>query len=560
MKSGEHIEVRNIDHLGLVGGIIDEIGLVEQINQLLGQHLTEKVSAGHVVKAMILNGLGFVSGALYIFSKYFEGKACEHLIGEGVKPEYLNDDRLGRVLDQLYIKGLSQVFMTVALAAAKKYGFSRKSAHLDSTSFHLHGEYNSTLPSVTFTKKKQNSSDEAIEEETLDIVAPQPVNITYGYSRDHRPDLKQFILDLICSGDGDVPLFLKVASGNESDQKVFAQILVDFKKQIDFETLMIADSALYSAANIALMKKLKWLCRVPLTVQAAKQLVSSLSEQEFVKSQIDGYSYAVKTSNYGGVEQRWLIVESQARKVADLRQLEKRVSKSFTTAQKKLQKLSNEEFACHQDAIKAAEKLSKQLKYYTLTNLQIIKQPSQASKKSLQSQAGFHQDCYYIKASLKAMESMMALEMRSAGRFVLATNVLHSAILSHDEMISEYKAQQSCERGFGFLKDPLFFTDSVFLKSPERIEALAMVMGLCLLVYTLAQRQLRVALSADNSEIKNQLGKGTARPTLRWVFQCFQAIHLLIINGIKQISNITDERLWILRFFPTACHRYYLLD
>ncbi|WP_420485260.1 IS1634 family transposase [Iningainema tapete] len=163
--------------------------------------------------------------------------------------------------------------------------------------------------------------------------------MTYRYSRDHRPDLKQFILDLICSGDGDVPLFLKVASGNESDQKVFAQIAIDYKKQIDFDTLMIADSALYSAANLALMKKLKWLCRVPLIVLAAKQLLSSLKDLEFVRSETDGYSYAVKTSNYAGVEPERLIVESQVCKQADLRQLSKRVSKSLTTAKKKLQKL-----------------------------------------------------------------------------------------------------------------------------------------------------------------------------------------------------------------------------
>lgn len=107
--------------------------------------------------------------------------------------------------------------------------------------------------------------------------------------------------------------------------------------------------------------------------------------------------------------------------------------------------------------------------------------------------------------------------------------------------------------------DPLFFTDSVFLKSPERVEALAMLMGLCLLVYTLAQRHLRQALQKSQSGIKNQLGKLTERPTLRWVFQCFQAIHVLIVSGVKQISNLTDERLWILRFFPDACRRYYLL-
>ncbi len=95
MKPSEQIQVQNLDHLGLVAGIIDEIGLVEQINQLVGQHECERVSPGHVVKAIILNGLGFVSAPLYLFSRFFEGKATEHLIGEGVQPEHLNDDRMG---------------------------------------------------------------------------------------------------------------------------------------------------------------------------------------------------------------------------------------------------------------------------------------------------------------------------------------------------------------------------------------------------------------------------------------------------------------------------------
>lgn len=110
MNSPLNIEVKNLDHLGIVAGIIDEIGLVDQINKILGQHPQEKVSAGQAVKAMILNGLGFVSGTLYMFPKYMDGYACEHLLGEGILPEYLNDDRLGRVLDQLYLKGLSEIF------------------------------------------------------------------------------------------------------------------------------------------------------------------------------------------------------------------------------------------------------------------------------------------------------------------------------------------------------------------------------------------------------------------------------------------------------------------
>jgi transposase len=87
---------KNLDHLGIVAGIIDEIGLVEQVDALLGVHPQEKVSMGQVLKAMLLNGLGFVSAPLYLFSQFFEGKAIEPLLREGIESESLNDDRLGR--------------------------------------------------------------------------------------------------------------------------------------------------------------------------------------------------------------------------------------------------------------------------------------------------------------------------------------------------------------------------------------------------------------------------------------------------------------------------------
>ena len=153
----------------------------------------------------------------------------------------------------------------------------------------------------------------------------------------------------------------------------------------------------------------------------------------------------------------------------------------------------------------------------------------------------------------------MKIARRRAGRFILATNVLDAETLSNDDVLREYKGQQSSERGFRFLKDPLFFTSSVFLNTPRRVAALAMVMGLCLLVYTLGQRQLRQALAQEQETIPNQLGKPTASPTLRWVFQCFQAVHIVTINCQKQVSNITDARLWILRFLGNACQKYYLL-
>lgn len=187
------IRVQDLDHCGIVAGIIDQMGRVEQINQELGIQPQEQVSAGVAVKAMILNSLGLVSAPFYLFEKFFVGKATEHLLGEGIQPQQLNDDRLGRVLDQLFEAGLTPLFVKVALLAASKFGVNKSSLHLDSSSFHVHGAYLTKVLSP--------------EEE------PAAITITHGYSRDHRPDLKQFIVDLMCSGDGDVPLYLRVADG-----------------------------------------------------------------------------------------------------------------------------------------------------------------------------------------------------------------------------------------------------------------------------------------------------------------------------------------------------------
>jgi transposase len=186
------IRVQDIDHCGIIAGIGDEMELVQQIDRKLGTHPQEIISPRLVVKVMILNGLGFVSAPLYLFEKFFVGKATEHLLGEGIRAEHLNDDRLGRILDKLHDSGLTEIFVTVALSAARQFRVNINSLHLDSSSFHVDGDYQQ-------------------QHETVESGA---IHITQGYSRDHRPDLKQFIVDLMCSGDGDIPLYLRVGDGN----------------------------------------------------------------------------------------------------------------------------------------------------------------------------------------------------------------------------------------------------------------------------------------------------------------------------------------------------------
>lgn len=545
----QEIEIQNIDHLGIVAGIIDSIGIVEIINELIGVEKDEKVNAGQVVKAMIINGLGFVSKPLYMFPEYFETIACEHLIGTGVKPEYLNDDKLGRVMDKLFIKGLDTIFFIIAVKAAQKFGVSLSTSHLDSSSIHVHGQYNTSLPEVIFENQKIGNNQEL---EEIAVKSPKEITITYGYSRDHRPDLKQFIIEMICSGDGDIPIFLKLASGNQADSSCFGQIAAEYHKQLEVNSLIVADSALYTESNLKMMSDLQWLCRVPLSIKVAKSLISTIPESEFIDSTIPGYKLGSKTENYAGIEQRWLVVQSQERRESDLRKLTQKITKAESKAVLDLKKLSQERFACEADAIKALSKLSTQFKYHQINESKVT--PAKSNKKD-----SLNEISYQISATVCQDESKINTELLSAGRFIIATNVLNSQELSDDSMLREYKAQQSCERGFGFLKDPLFFADSIFLKSPERIESMGMIMGLCLLVYTLAQRQIRNALKESKSTIKNQLGKATNSPTLRWIFQCFQCIHLITLNQEEHISNWNKDRDFILRLLPDDCLRYYQL-
>ena len=105
----------------------------------------------------------------------------------------------------------------------------------------------------------------------------------------------------------------------------------------------------------------------------------------------------------------------------------------------------------------------------------------------------------------------------------------------------------------------------LLIESTERKKAdlkkltMMMLMALCLLVYNLGQRQLRIALKTQKATVKNQLNKPTESPTLRWIFQCFQGIHILITQGVYRILNLTNEHCRILQFLPNSCQKYYLL-
>src|SRR5439155_10619199 len=144
-----------LEHLGLVGRMFEELGITEVIDQATKQDPEMRiVTAGHAVKAMVLNGLGFLNQQLYLVPHFFQNKPISRLIAPGILASHLNDDTLGRALDTLYDFGVTALYSLIAATAARRLGLTPTVTHLDTTSFHVDGRYN---------------SDEAPDEQVVDI-------------------------------------------------------------------------------------------------------------------------------------------------------------------------------------------------------------------------------------------------------------------------------------------------------------------------------------------------------------------------------------------------------
>ena len=175
-------------------------------------------------------------------------------------------------------------------------------------------------------------------------------------------------------------------------------------------------------------------------------------------------------------------------------------------------------------------------------------------------------DDYDLGAGPEGIPASLEAAKQALGKFIVATNQTAAHLLSAPAMLEHYTEQGvAVECSFRFLKDPLFFAHSLFLKKPERIMALVMIMVLSLLVYALAERELRQALEERQQTVPDQKGKPTATPTMRWVFQVFEGIDVLSIWQddhlvLRQLLNMRPVHQQILRLFGGAVQNCYLLD
>src|SRR5215470_17883632 len=469
--------VERLDHLGIVASVIKDLGIVEMVDARLGLHDQEEITAGEAVAGMILNGLGFSDRPLTLTPQFFVNKPLDLLFREGVRAEMFNRFKLGRTLDEAHAYGCDLLFSELSLAVCAQERIDTRFNHLDTSSFSLTGDY---VP----------DSDE------------HAIAITYGYSKDHRPDLKQAVLELMVSQDGGVPLMSKSWDGKASDTKIFqerAQALITTFRASPSPRYVVADAKLYSEENAANLKKLGFITRVPGTLKLVTHVIAQALGEDTWQSLDETTRYQAIELGHYGMAQRWLVVWSQA---------------SYERAVASVDK------ACQREAAAIA----KQLFHLQAQRLEGLKH---------------HKACFVLGTNIKAEQ------------------------LSDAEVIAGYKGQAHAEGGFRFLKDPLFFVSSLFVKKPSRIQGLLMVMTLALLVYSVAQRRLRRELSRQNETIPNQINKPTGRPTLRWVFQVLEGIERVRVTVEGEmhamITGLNTVKIKILRLFgEQVCHMYQL--
>jgi transposase len=237
----EQVRIERLDHLGLLASVIKDLGLIDMIDRRLVPDDQAMITPGAAVAAMILNGLGFANRPLSLTPQFFANKPLDLLFREGIDAEMFNRFKLGRTLDEASAYGGDLLFQELALSVCAQEGINLRFTHLDTTSLSLTGDY---VP----------DNDE------------HAIRITHGYSKDHRPDLKQAVLELMVSQDGGVPFVSKSWDGNTSDTQVFqqrAEALLSAFKDTPTARYLVADAKLYCEDNAVHLAQLGFITRIP---------------------------------------------------------------------------------------------------------------------------------------------------------------------------------------------------------------------------------------------------------------------------------------------------------
>lgn len=553
----DDINGKVLDHLGLVACTIDKIGLISKIDKRLLLN-SPKTTMGQRVAAMIYNGLGFIDDRLYMFPEFLDNKPVDRLFSGNIIAENFNDDALGRCLDSIHAYGVTKLFSEVAFEIGIEQKLLGKTANIDTTSLTVYGDYEEE--DVT----EEKDADQKVDLSHIFTDASQEATPRHGHSKAHRHDLKQMVLNLATTGSAGFPVWMEAHSGNASDKKILHQaaerMRIFCKGLKDAPSFMtVGDSAIYEAC-IKEASDMLWLTRVSEQHKAAKELLGHRDNAYAWSELADGYKICVTETKYRGIHQRWAVVFSEHAYQREIKTFINRVQKIEERQTKILWHLGNKIFQCEKDAKITLEAFAKKLIYHQVSaTIEPTLQHKSKGRPGKDVQPNIVG--YKINGTLSKNTEKIDLLKNTCGRFLLATNQLDRDALPDVDMLSEYKGQSKTESGFKFLKDNSFEVSSIFLKKPERIAALMMVMTLTLMVYAIAQHDLRHALKIAQDTIPNQLKKETANPSMKWVYRLFFGVHLVTLRLQDKtqeiVINLKAVHKKIIRYFGSRAMEIY---
>src|SRR3989454_8334054 len=394
----------------------------------------EEITPGEAMAGMILNGLGFANRPLSLTPQFFANKPLDLLFREDVRAEMFNRFKLGRTLEEVYAYGCDLLFSELAVAVCVQEGIELRFQHLDTTSFSLSGDY------------RPDSDEHAI-------------TITHGYSKDHRPDLKQAVLELLVSQDGGVPLVSKSWDGNASDTQIFkerAEALLTAFARSPTPRYLVADAKLYTEDTAPTLANLGFITRIP----GPLKLVSRVITQAL---QWDRWHRLDETTRYYGLElchygmaQRWLVVSSQAAMERAEASITKAQQREWDAIGKQLVHLHAKRFETPEAAQAALTALSKAWRYHQLDTSQLIDHKRYACKGRPTPTSPLKAVEGQVQAQVRPAQEVIEAHKQQRACFVIGTNI-EARHVGNAEVIRAYKAQSSVEGGFRCLKDPLFF-------------------------------------------------------------------------------------------------------
>ncbi len=523
-----------VGHLGIVAGIFDEIGIAEYIDNVMPKTRHHNVSHGTAVKALILNGLGYSERRLYFMPEFFEDIAVERLLGKGIKPEHLNEYLFGEALDAIAAYGPTRLFTGIVTNMMKKMPLGTLRIHHDTTSINVTGDYDPDFHT-------------------------RMIRLVRGHSKDHRNDLKQFIISLATTQHG-IPIFMEPLSGNISDKKSLLQSIQAVRANLVTDEIIyhMADSAFYTKHNISTLgQHCFWISHVPETINEAKNLCNQ--DVIWTPCTDTRYTYFEHSSSYGNIDQTWIMFHSIEQQKKREEKFAKKVKLHLKKDRTALRKMHVKGFACEADAWMITQNWLEKHPRYVIQDLVIKKRKQKITPKpGRPSPDEPVETVYKVSCKLEINSEFVAREKELLGRFILASNDTH---INPEVVLDYYKEQVTVERGFRFIKDQSFHVSEVYLKNDSRIAALSMLMVLCLLVYSVAEWQFRQVLKAQNAFVRNQKNRPTNKPTMKRVFFFFRRVRQIqeIIDGkpVCSLLNFGVESQAIVNLLGAPFNKYY---